>query len=329
MKEYQIGKNDAGQRLDRFISKAVPLLPTSLAQKYIRLKRFKIDGKSAKRDYVLNQGDVLQMYINDEYFEETRNNVLYNKNVQSQRILSEPDILYEDDNIMLINKPAGVLCHSDKDSDKDSLISQVLAYLYQGGKWNPENEHSFRPALCNRIDRNTSGIVIVSKNAQSLRLLNEKIRKREIDKYYMALVLGEPGEPAGRLFGYHEKDSVANRVTISQQSNEKTKEAIMEYKTLATTGNLSLLECLLFTGRTHQIRAQLAEIGTPILGDNKYGDKSMNKQFGEKFQALCSYKLVLSFKSDAGIMQYLNKKEFLCENIPFLDKYFPDYSKLI
>ena len=334
MKEFIIGKNDAGQRLDRFIGKVVPLLPGSLAQKYIRLKRFKIGGKRANRDYVLVQGDVVQMYINDEYFDEVVDEVVNDKNAHLH--IKEPklDVLYEDENILLLNKAVGILCHSDRRIDLDSLIQHTKAYLYQKGEWYPEDENSFSPALCNRIDRNTSGIVIVAKNAQALRILNEKIRLREIDKYYVAIVMGKPEPPAGRLEGYLEKDAASNMVHIQNQSklqnpiSATAKAAILEYRTLAEGEEHSLLECLLITGRTHQIRAQLADMGTAILGDSKYGNKSMNKQYGEKHQALCSFKLVFSFKSDAGILQYLDKKEFVCEKVPFVDKYYPEYSLL-
>ena len=318
MKEYMIGINDAGQRLDRFVAKTVPMLPGSLAQKYIRLKRIKVGGKGAKRDYKLSAGDAVQMYINDEFFESPHDDDAYLK-------ITAPslDIIYEDENILLVNKPDGVLCHSDGGYAYGSLISQIQAYLFQKGEWRPRDENSFRPSLCNRIDRNTSGIVIAAKNAGSLRIVNEKIKLREIDKYYLAAVHGALAPPSGRLEGYIFKDAVQNRVIVKRDGSPGTKTAAMEYRTVAVAGNLSLLECKLITGRTHQIRAQLADAGHPLLGDGKYGNERLNRPFGDKRQALCSYKIVFSFKTDAGILQYLNKMAFELHDVPFVRKYFP------
>ena len=318
MKEYTIGINDAGQRLDRFVAKTVPLLPGSLAQKYIRLKRIKVGGKGAKRDCKLSAGDVVQMYINDEFFETPRENNAYLKIAAPT-----PDIIYEDANILLVNKKEGVLCHSDGEYDYGSLISIIQAYLFQKGEWRPREENAFSPSLCNRIDRNTSGIVIAAKNAEALRIINEKIKLREIDKYYLAAVHGVPQPPSGRLEGYIFKDSVKNLVVVRRDGVPGAKKAATEYRTVATAGPLSLLECKLITGRTHQIRAQLADAGHPLLGDGKYGSERLNKPFGEKHQALCSYKLVFSFKTDAGILQYLDNMAFELHDIAFVKKYFP------
>ncbi|MCL2248570.1 MAG: RluA family pseudouridine synthase [Oscillospiraceae bacterium] len=319
MKEFIISKNDAGQRLDRFVAKVVPLLPSSLVQKYIRIKRIKVSGKGAKRDYKLTDGDTVQMYVNDEFFETPTEETVYLK-------ISDPalDIVYEDENIMLINKPVGILCHSDGSFDYSSIIARVQAYLHKSGEWRPRDENSFTPALCNRIDRNTSGIVIAAKNAETLRIINEKIKDQELDKFYLAAVHGSPKPPQGRLEGYIFKDSVKNRVYVTQNSQPGAKTAIMEYKTLKAKENLSLLECRLITGRTHQIRAQLADIGHPILGDSKYGSQRKDKPYGETRQALCSYKLIFSFKSDAGILEYLHNQEFKLNKINFSDKYFSD-----
>jgi len=318
LKEFIIGQNDAGQRLDRFIAKAVPALPPSLAQKYIRLKRIKIGGKAAARDHKLDCGEVVQMYVNDEFFEAKRDENAYQK-------ISGPglEIIYEDANILLINKPAGVLCHSDETYDYASLISRAQAYLYQKGEWRPSDENAFAPALCNRVDRNTSGIVIAAKNAQSLRIINDKLKIREIERYYLAVVHGSPKQKSRRLDGYIFKDSVKNKVYVSKDSRPGTTSASMEYKVIATTGNLSLLECRLITGRTHQIRAQLADIGYPLLGDGKYGSERLNKPYGENRQALCSYKVVFKFRTSAGALAYLNNSSFELHGVPFVNKYFP------
>ena len=324
MKQFTVGKNDAGQRLDRFVAKCVPALPQSLAQKYIRIKRIKIGGKGSKLDYRLCVGDVVQMYVNDEYFADSN---VETANVESAayKSVAAPalDIVYEDDNILLANKEAGVLCHSDGAYGYGCLVSRVQAYLHQKGEWRPSEENSFAPALCNRIDRNTSGIVIAAKNAESMRIINEKIKLREIDKYYLAAVHGIPNPPDGRLEGYIFKDSVKNQVYVTAQSRPGSKTATTEYRTLQTAGQLALLECRLITGRTHQIRAQLAAAGHPLLGDGKYGSERMNKQYGERHQALCSYKLVFAFKSDAMSLSYLKWRSFELKNIQFIQKYFP------
>jgi len=319
MKEFIVIKNDAGQRLDRFTAKTVPLLPSSLTQKYIRIKRIKVNGKTAKRDYKLVAGDVVQMYINDEFFESPKEDNAYLK-------VSNPalDIIYNDDNILLINKPAGDLCHSDSGYSYATIISRLQAYLYISGEWRPREENSFTPALCNRIDRNTSGIVIAAKNAESLRIINEKLRLQEIGRYYQTIVHGIPKPPDARLEGHIFKDAVKNRVYVTKNSQPGAKSAVMEYQTIATANKLSLLKCRLFTGRTHQIRAQLADIGHPVLGDSKYGSGRLDRVFGEAKQALCSYKVIFDFKTEASSLSYLTGQIFRLHTIPFVEKYFPD-----
>ena len=223
---------------------------------------------------------------------------------------------------MLVNKEAGVLCHSGGAFDYGSLLSRIQVYLYQNGQWRPRDEYSFAPALCNRIDRNTSGIVIAAKNAQALRIINDKIKSREIDKYYLAIIFGVPVPFAGTLESQIFKDSVKNKVFITKTRRPGSMGASTKYKTISSVGDLALVECLLMTGRTHQIRAQFAAAGHPLLGDGKYGSERLNKPYGEHRQALCSYKLVFSFKTDAGILSYLNKKTFTLSDIWFVNKYF-------
>ena len=237
MKELHVKKNDAGQRLDRFVSKAVPLLPESLLQKYIRLKRIKLNAKGAKRDTRLQEGDVLQLYINDEFFEQPREENSYLK-VGTPRL----DIVYEDENILLADKKPGVLCHSAGVWDYNTLIANIQAYLAQKGEWKPREENAFAPALCNRIDRNTGGIVIAAKNAEALRILNDKIRDREIDKYYLCAVQGRPKPASGRLEDYLFKDAVKNQVYVKQKSEPGAKTAVTEYRVLCSSGRLSLVE---------------------------------------------------------------------------------------
>lgn len=317
MKELTVKSNDAGQRLDRFVGKAVPLLPESLLQKYIRLKRIKLNGKGAKRDTRLNVGDVLQLYINDEFFEKPREENSYLK-VGTPRL----DIVYEDENLLLADKKPGVLCHSAGVWDYNTLIANIQAYMSQKGEWRPREENSFAPALCNRIDRNTGGIVIAAKNAEALRVLNEKIRDREIEKYYLCAVHGRPKPPSGRLENYLFKDAGKNQVYIKKRPEPGAKTAVTEYRVLCAKGPLSLVECRLLTGRTHQIRAQMAHAGWPLLGDGKYGSERFNRDFGEKGQALYSYKLRFAFPTNAGPLEYLRGREFTVKRVDFAEKYF-------
>ena len=317
MKEFVIGKNDAGQRLDRFVGKTVPLLPDSLLQKYIRLKRIKLNGKGSKRDTRLSEGDYVQLYINDEFFEKPREENSYLK-VGKPRVT----IVYEDENILLADKKPGVLCHSAGQWDYNTLIANIQAYLAQKGEWHPGEENAFAPALCNRIDRNTGGIVIAAKNAEALRIINEKIKLREIEKYYLCAVHGRPNPSSGTLENYLFKDAVKNRVYVKSKSEPGAKTAVTEYHTLRSKGPLSLVECRLLTGRTHQIRAQMAYAGWPLLGDGKYGSERFNKNYTETGQALYSYKLLFSFPTDAGILNYLRGREFTVYSVDFVEKYF-------
>lgn len=319
MKELMIKPNDAGQRLDRFVGKAVPLLPESLLQKYIRLKRIKLNGKGAKRDTRLAAGDAVQLYINDEFFEKPREENSYLK-VGTPRL----SVVYEDDNILLADKKPGVLCHSAGAWDYNTLIANIQAYLAQKGEWRPREENSFAPALCNRIDRNTGGIVIAAKNAEALRILNEKIRDREIEKYYLCAVCGRPKPSKGRLENYIFKDAAKNQVFIKSAPEPGARTAITEYRVMDTRDGISLVECRLLTGRTHQIRAQMANKGWPLLGDGKYGREKVNKEFEEKGQALYSYKLEFAFPTDAGILNYLKGRQFTVKTVDFVEKYFPD-----
>ena len=318
MKELTIRRNDAGQRLDRFIGKAVPLLPESLLQKYIRLKRIKVNGKGSKRDYHVAYGDMIQLYINDEFFETPKEENSYLK-VSTPRL----DVVYEDENILLADKKPGVLCHSAGKWDYNTLIANIQAYAYQKGEWKPREEHSFAPALCNRIDRNTGGIVIAAKNAETLRILNEKIRDREIDKRYLCVVHGRPKPSEGRLESYIFKDAKKNQVYVKDRPEPGAKTAVTDYKLLKSAGGLSLVECTLHTGRTHQIRAQMSHAGWPLLGDGKYGSERENKKYAETAgQALYSYYLRFDFPTDAGILNYLKGREFRVEHIDFVEKYF-------
>ena len=317
MREFTIGKNDAGQRLDRWLGKTLPLLPAPLAQKYIRLKRVKVNGKGAARDVRLQVGDLLQLYINDEFFDQPRED-----NAFLAVFKPKLDIVYEDENLMLLNKRPGLLCHADEHEKVNTLITHIQAYLYQKKEWNPRDEHSFTPALCNRIDRNTGGIVMAAKNAETLRILNQKIKDREIAKFYLAIIHGRMAPPQGKLEGFLLKDESRAQVKVFHKPVPGGKSAATLYKTLKVNRGLSLVECELLTGRTHQIRAQFAAAGHPLLGDGKYGRERDNKQYGRSFQALYSYKLEFTFPTDAGLLEYLRGKVFTVENVDFVAEYF-------
>lgn len=318
MKEFHISKNDENQRLDRFVSKTVPLLPASLMQKYIRLKRIKLNGKGAKRDSRLAAGDTVQLYINDEFFDTPKQ-----ENAYLTVSVPKLNIVYEDENIILVDKRPGQAVHPHDGAEYGkTLIDHIQAYLYTKREWRPREENAFAPALCNRIDRNTGGIVITAKNAETLRILNEKIRDRELEKRYLCVTLGRPNPPKGTISCFLLKNEKKNQVSVYHRPVAGAKTAITHYKVLQTRGELSLVEVLLETGRTHQIRASFADLGCPLLGDGKYGRGEKNRKYGETCQCLYSYMLTFDFPTDAGILNYLKGQTFRVEDVPFHEKYF-------
>ena len=319
MREFTIGPNDAGQRLDRWLAKTLPLLPAPLAQKYIRIKRVKCNGKGAKRDTRLVQGDVLQLYINDEFFDTPTP-----ENAFLSVFKPQLDIVYEDENLLLVNKRPGLVVHPDEQEKVNTLLTHIQAYLYQKKEWNPRQENAFAPALCNRIDRNTGGIVIAAKNAETLRVMNQKIRDREVEKSYLCIILGAITPPAGRLEGYLLKDEAKKLVSVHKTPVPGGRTAVTLYQTLAQKNGLSLVACRLVTGRTHQIRAQFAAAGHPLLGDGKYGRAREYKKYGRTGgQALCSYQLAFRFTTDAGCLAGLNGRVWTVDQVDFVTDYFP------
>ena len=316
MKSFTVTKNDASLRLDKFIVKNCPALPSSLMFKYIRKKRIKVNGKRAEISTRLQEGDTVEAYINDEFFVSVQ---------PKYDFLSAParlDIVYEDENILLTDKKQGLLVHPDKNEYGDTLIARIQHYLYDRGEYRPQDENSFRPALANRIDRNTGGIVIAAKNAESLRILCDKIKYREIEKKYLAVIHGVPKKKSDLLEGYLEKNEDKNKVFLKSGKTDSSLTIKTRYTVLESRAGLSLVEVELLTGRTHQIRAHMASIGHPLLGDGKYGKSAADKKMGFDKQALYSYSLKFDFKTDAGILNYLNGKRFTVKEVWFAEQLF-------
>lgn len=303
MQALTVNENDAGQRLDRYLAKALPHLPPSLIAKYLRKKRVRVNGAHVKPDTRLNKGDVLSLYINDEQLVPPPEERAF------ELVAGLPlDVVYEDGNIIIVNKPSGLVVHEDESGSPDTLIARIRARLFQTGEWNPADERTFAPALCNRIDRNTQGLVLAAKNAAALRAADDLIRSRGVKKYYLALVEGVPEPKAGELRGYILKDERAKRVTVLASPAPGAKEALTRYRVSGTDGAFSRVECELVTGRTHQIRAQFAAAGWPLVGDGKYG----HAPSGEG-QALCAFKLAFADVPEGSCLEYLKGKTFEIE----------------
>lgn len=314
MREIIIKKNDSNQRLDKFLTKYCPNMPQAMLYKSLRKECVRVNSKHVKDGaFKLSEGDVVKLFLKEEFFrKEDGDNAFLD-------ITPKLNIVYEDENILLVDKAVGTVVHEDEEKTPDTLINHIKSYLYRKGEYNPNKENTFVPSLCNRLDRNTGGIVIAAKNAEALRIMNQKIKDREMKKLYLCVLCGVPDKLSGTLNGYLFKDEKEKRVYIYDTPKKGTKTVVTKYKILNTTKELSLAEVELVTGRTHQIRAHFASIGHPLLGDGKYGLNKINKEYNLFTQALYSYKLLFQFTTDAGALEYLNHKEFTVKNVFFTD----------
>ncbi len=285
----------------------------SLMYKYIRTKKIKVNRKRTSPDYCVQAGDVIDFFIKDEFFAEKEDYSFTN-------LICDISVVYEDENILIADKRPGVIVHSDEKEERGTLIDQIKCYLYNKGEYNPADESSFAPALCNRIDRNTGGMVICAKNAATLREVNEMIREGRVTKKYLALVHGIFDKKSGELKNFLFKDRKSNIVYVKDRPEKGCVTAITKYRVVKESKErkLTLIEAELITGRTHQIRAQFAAIGHPLMGDGKYGVNRDDKKLGYKYQALYSYYLRFNFEKDKkSSLSYLDGKTFKVDDVFF------------
>jgi len=302
VKKITISSKEANQRVDKYVKKFLNEAPLSFIYKLFRKKDVKINGHWVKENYILNEGEELTIYVTDSQIEE------FNKPKEIEKVTLNHQIVYEDENILIINKPRGLLVHGDEGEKKLTLANQVINYLYFKGEYDPKNDHGFIPAPAHRLDRNTSGLVCFAKNLVSLQELEDLFKKKEeIVKEYKALVVGK-FEGTKHIDAPLLKDAKTGLVRISKQG--KNAETIVKFA--ENHGDFTLVNIQILTGRTHQIRVHLASIGYPVVGDAKYGDFKVNKEVREKYkfenQFLTAYKL--TFKNLKGHLSYLSGKSF-------------------
>ena len=308
MKEIVIRHNESNQRIDRFLKKYLPNASKGFIYKMLRKKRIKLNGNRAKAEYMIKEGDTLQLFLAEDTINKFKNQI------EVKNIEWNLKVVYEDNNIILINKDKGLLSHSTGDSKEDTVVEQLVAYLYNSDQYDPSKEKTFKPSICNRLDRNTSGLVIGAKNFNALQSVNEIIREGMLKKYYLCIVRGRVNGKK-ELKGYLLKDNDSNKVQIASKKTEDGKEIHTVLNVIKSSEDYSLLEIDLITGRTHQIRAHLSSIGHPIIGDYKYGDERINDYFKKEYdlysQFLHAYRIKFNGFSDE--LKYLNGMIFTAE----------------
>ena len=306
MREIRIEKNESNQRLDRFLKKYLDEAGQSFIYKMIRKKNIKVNGAKTTPEAIIVEGDVVQLFLAEETIEK-----FVGSRKQKPSKLA-PRIIYEDDNVVLVNKPVGILSHGAGGEFEENIVDSLITYLINKGDYVPRIEKTFTPSICNRLDRNTSGIVIGAKNFESLRLVNKAIKEGQIRKYYKTIVKGMITRDFEHR-GFLSKDEDRNLVDVLDYEHEGAKEIYTRFKALATNGDYSLLEGELVTGRTHQIRSTLQSLGYPVIGDTKYGKLEVNSIFKRKYvlesQWLHGYRLI--FNGLEGNLAYMNGKEFI------------------
>ena len=318
MKSLTVGAAWDGRRLTRYLQKTLPAANVGQIRKFLRLGRVKVNGRRGGEDTILHAGETVDLYVEDSFFDAPEREDPF-----FSRIHPKLSILYEDEHIMLLDKRPGLICHPDEGEKVHTLLTYAQAYLYQKGQWNPKTD--FAPALCNRIDRFTGGIVILAKTQEALRAMDAKIKTHEVQKYYLCIVHGKMKYPDGTLRHFLLKKPEQKKVTVLRKNEPGAKEAVTYYQAIDEQNGLTLCECLLGTGRTHQIRAQFAAIGHPLLGDNQYGSAKQNEKYGRmNGQALCAYRLIFAFEGDAGVLAPLDGRAFQVRDVPFVREYFPE-----
>ena len=301
MKSFTAGTNEEGVRLSRFVESVTKDMPRSMMYKAFRNKRIKVNGKRAEPDTRLHQNDLIELYINDEFFPAGAAAPAK----KPPRRQPPVTVIYEDENLAVLYKPAHLLCHSDRTGDAN-LVDAFAAYLQAKGEYDPHAEQRFAPAICNRLDRGTEGLVIAAKSYAALRDMNAIIRDDMMKKEYLTITVGTP--PAGRHIAWLQHSEKNNKVRIHAREAEGYKQIITEVTPIRQNGPFTLCRIGLITGRTHQIRAHLAYLNHPVLGDIKYGNRKMNERTGLKTQALCAQRLTFGRIPQDNTLYYLSGK---------------------